>query len=159
MGVVQQHSETSHGHIFPLEDQDISKQLKQNLVNYLSAWSEERRKREWYWHFHAFLLCWSTVISGSQATFLPCYNENGKRGGLHISLHLVLLFSFSYMTLTLTVGKRMQQLFPLSSFYPYIQSRRESSALTNDCSMERKGQQSQEHICHRLIMLEIPKEF
>lgn len=28
---------------------------QQKLGNYVSAWNEERRKREWYWHFHLLL--------------------------------------------------------------------------------------------------------
>lgn len=91
MGIVWQHSKVSHGHLLCLEKQEVLKQLKQKLVNFLSAWSEEGRRREGNWHFYPSLLYCSMVISGNQATFLSCYNENGKRS-FHVSFHVVLLF-------------------------------------------------------------------
>lgn len=69
MGIVQQHSKVSHGHLLSLEEQEVLKQLEQKWVNFLSARNEAGRRREVYWHFYPMLLCWSMVISGNQATF------------------------------------------------------------------------------------------
>lgn len=83
------------------------------------------------------LSCLATVKMGKDNIYTPC--------------HLVLLHSFSYKPLVLSVGKSMQQLLPLNSSSSSRERRRELSPYKGTLH----EQQFQEHTCHQIILLAI----
>lgn len=70
-----------HRDIHLLQKTKALQNNQQKLGNYVSAWNEERRGSGIGISFSCSLVG-EQVISGSQWTFLSCYNKNGKGRGL-----------------------------------------------------------------------------